>query len=117
MDAGIDLLIAGAGSNKKDSKDRLDRGAEPQPIANLTATFTDKQTLVIDDEEYCITGVEKVGTIVAGVHWSDGDYWTRDELQLHALIASEPAKMAATYELTNPVAQEMARDGAAREEL
>ncbi len=47
---------------------------------------------MIDDEEYFITGVEKVGTIVAGVHWSDGDYWTRDELQLHKLIANEPLK-------------------------
>ena len=78
MGAGAATGSAGGGNN----------GA----VANLTATFTEAQTLVIDDEEYFITGVEKVGTIVAGVHWSDGDYWTRDELQLHKLIANEPLK-------------------------
>ena len=61
-------------------------GAGPSTPSGRSERAADdlaRLTIKIDEEEYCITWVEKVGNVVTGVHWSDGDYWTRDEQELH----------------------------------
>eukprot|EP00392_Amoebophrya_sp_AT5.2_P010944 g11017.t1 len=52
-----------------------------------SVAFTSRQTLAIDGDEYAIEGCDYFEQIVCGLRWSDGDYWHREEQELHELVA------------------------------